>query len=103
MRDLFYNFRNKFLKFNKEIYPLISKNNRSKIDKYVDRTLKSCLSFSVLNFLYHYRMLVVKTDHLKMKELNCLPFPSNPNSDLISTILEYFERTESSAFALFSL
>jgi hypothetical protein len=103
MQNLFFNFRNRFLKFKKEIYPLLSQTNRAKIDNYIDKTLRACLSFNILSLLFHYRMLINKVDHLRMKELNSLPFPQNTTSDTVSIILDYFERTETSAFALFSL
>jgi hypothetical protein len=89
--NLFFDFRNSYIKFRKEIsfYPSTL---QSKIENYLAET---DISIFTANLLYFYRISLLKIEILNMEEMKTIPISSELKSENIPQLLDYFKRTES--------
>ena len=53
--------------------------------------------------LWFYRMILIRVDRMLMEDHGSIPYPSDPTRKTVNQLIEYFDRTESVAFALINI
>ena len=53
--------------------------------------------------LWFYRVILIRVDRLLMDERGSVPYPDHPTRSTIRQLIEYFDRTESVAFAFINV
>lgn len=99
LQTVFHNFRTRFTSRITNTIVKLPKTIKDRSQCYITKLKESILSADIPRILFDYRMLITKIDRLMLKEKNYIPFPAQPTIAIINNIMEYFDRTESVAFA----
>ncbi|OHT00237.1 hypothetical protein TRFO_33109 [Tritrichomonas foetus] len=100
INDLFLDLMNRFIRVKRQAKSKLSQAINDKIHRYLIDLKQSILCADLPRILWFYRTILLKIDKNLMKEKGSIPFNSKANSEVIKQLVEYYDRTESVAFAL---
>ncbi|OHT16099.1 hypothetical protein TRFO_13415 [Tritrichomonas foetus] len=99
LNGLFSDFRERYCNRLQTVIDSLPESVKSKVNKTLNNLRISVLKADIPAILWYYRCFVIKIDHLLMKEKGSIPISSKPDSSSITQLIEYYDRTESVAFA----